>query len=507
MPTASTPRGSWQFWSITLLASAGLAGCGGGGDAPTQAQLSDITVGTPTPGTSAFNASVTLQGTSVSGLASVAYVIAAKPGSVSKPVHVTYSMAALQRRGDATVGSGTLTLPLFGLYDASTNPVSISLTYSDQSVQQLLVNVTTVAWVDPLAVYQHPMVNVSRAAGSTLGYDFFAIKPSGGPLVVVDTDGAVRWAGPPNLGAMATAYEAGGFVIGSPDSSAYTRVEWDGTTTSGALPSTYAYFRHNIDPGKAGLLGDLDTAVNVESTLVEFDPGSSKVTQSWDMAALISAYMTSQGDDASAFVRPGSDWFHLNSSTYDPSDDTVILSSRENFVIKVDYSTGRIIWILGDPTKYWTTFPSLRAKALTLIGGGLVPIGQHAVSITTDGRLMLFNDGTASLSQPAGAPAGSSRSYSAVSVYTIDPVAMTAQESWDFSYGQSTYSAICSSAYQAGDGSVLIDYADVEGGAAARVVGLDPTGQVVFDFRYASSSACASAWNSIPVPLDALTFN
>jgi Arylsulfotransferase (ASST). len=29
----------------------------------------------------------------------------------------------------------------------------------------------------------------------------------------------------------------------------------------------------------------------------------------------------------------------------------VIVSSRENFVIAIDYETGAIKWILGDPTK------------------------------------------------------------------------------------------------------------------------------------------------------------
>ena len=43
-----------------------------------------------------------------------------------------------------------------------------------------------------------------------------------------------------------------------------------------------------------------------------------------------------------------------------------MVSSRENFVMKLDYHTGNIIWILWDPSKYWYTFPSLRAKALTL---------------------------------------------------------------------------------------------------------------------------------------------
>lgn len=106
----------------------------------------------------------------------------------------------------------------------------------------------------------------------------------------------------------------------------------------------------------------------------------------WQLGAILGAYMESQGDDPSAFVRPGTDWFHNNAATYDPVDDSVIISSRENFVIKLDYSTGRIIWILGDPTKYWYTFPSLRAKALTLAPGGLYPIGQHAVSISSDGH-------------------------------------------------------------------------------------------------------------------------
>ena len=133
--------------------------------------------------------------------------------------------------------------------------------------------------------------------------------------------------------------------------------------------------------------------------------------QTFDMADILTSYMQANGDDASAFVRPGIDWFHVNASTYDPSDNTVIVSSRENFLIKVNYSTHDIVWILGDPTKYWYTFPSLRAKALTLNAGGDYPIGQHAVSITSDGYVMVFNDGYGSVNQPSGEPAGLTRTY------------------------------------------------------------------------------------------------
>src|SRR5207302_1325751 len=145
---------------------------------------------------------------------------------------------------------------------------------------------------------------------------------------------------------------------------------------------------------------------------------------------------------------------------------------------------GEVIWILGDPTKYWYTFPSLRAKALTLADGGLYPIGQHAVSITRDGLLLLFNDGAESFNQPAGQPSGASRTYSAVSAYVINASALTAREAWRFDYDQTVLSRVCSSAYEMLDGSLLITYSVADGGNHARVVGLDSAHDVVFDFEY-----------------------
>ena len=52
--------------------------------------------------------------------------------------------------------------------------------------------------------------------------------------------------------------------------------------------------------------------------------------------------MRDAGDDATAFVLSGVDWFHLNGSVYDARDDSVIVSSRENFLIKLDYRTAQI---------------------------------------------------------------------------------------------------------------------------------------------------------------------
>jgi hypothetical protein len=288
----------------------------------------------------------------------------------------------------------------------------------------------------------------------------------------------------------------------------------DGTLTQDPLPeSAYTNFNHDIADGKQGLLAEVDAAsagvASIESNVIELQHSSSNsnnevsVPHSWDLAAILSAYMSSEGDDAAAFVRPGVDWFHSNSAIYDSSDDSIIVSSRENFVMKLDYETGAIIWILGDPTKYWYTFPSLRAKALTLAPGGLYPIGQHALSITADGLLMLFNDGTGSVNEPPGAPAGETRYFSAVSAYSIDAQARSATEVWDYDAGRQIFSAICSSAYEAGDQSLLIDYAFAHNGTQALLVGLDPHHNTVFEFAY-PTSGCDTAWNARPVALDDL---
>jgi hypothetical protein len=502
-----------------LLGTAMLvAACGGASTTPSPASLaltsnaseaagSNITMVDQRPGATPFIQLLYFQGSSLAQLAGVTFTIAPKPGSVSKPVNVWYSVAALGERAYLSANQSNLTLPVFGLYAGYANQVAVQFQFQDGTTQSLPVTVTTASYVDPSEIYATPTIVQPRAAGSALGFDFFYMKSAIGSPVVVDTDAAVRWVVPGIANATSTLFQNGEFVIGDPALPIVYRLLLDGTQTQSPLgSSTYIEFHHNIDPGNRGLFAEVnaetDGVENVESTVVEMtDVGA--ILDTWNLADILSAYMQSQGDDGSAFVRPGVDWFHNNSTTYDASDNSIIVSSRENFVIKLDYQTGQIIWILGDPTKYWYTFPSLRAKALTLAPGGLYPIGQHAVSIMSDGSLLLFNDGLGSQNEPAGAPGGENRTYSAVSDYSIDAASMTATNTWNFDYGQSIYSTICSSAYEASSQSILVDYAVADNGTEARLVGLDSSHNVVFDFQYATGS-CDSSWNAVPIAFDNL---
>ena len=181
-----------------------------------------------------------------------------------------------------------------------------------------------------------------------------------------------------------------------------------------------------------------------------------------------------------------------------------MVSSRENFVICLDYDTGAIKWILGDTDKKWFQFPSLRKFALGLGLNTLPPIGQHALSFADDDKLLLFDDGQNSATQ---IPPGMSRSYSAPRKYDINLTDKIAKEVWNYPNGQSLFSPYCSSVYEDLPNSYLIDYAiiiNLGTTSYSELLGLEPSGATVFDYRYPGN--CVVAWNSIPVHPDGMRF-
>lgn len=472
-----------------------------------------ITIVGQSAGPTAFIADLQLMANVPTAVKSIGFTITPKPGSVTRPISATYTADYLQSRGYFNLQTGAITLPVFGLYANYSNTVTINSCFFDNSTQQNMVSVSTGVFNDSCG-YSSPMVNQARTSDTSLSYDYMLLKSNCGnnqSPVIVDTDGAVRWIGTAGLNAYASIFFQNSFYIASPPPSSsnvtgITRMELDGTYTFVKDYSNMGVTwsgHHNYDPGKQGILIGVDTTAWTESVIFEIDT-SGNVLNTWDLAQIISDAMTAGGDDPSQFVQPApNDWFHNNSATYRASDDSLIVSSRENFVIALDYSTGAIKWILGDPTKQWYQFPSLRKYALTLGTNSLPPIGQHAVSITSDDDLLLFDDGQNSLDH---SPPGASRSYSAPRKYQLDLTNNVATEVWNYPNGQSIYSAFCSSVYEDAPLNYLIDYAVANGGTTAILMGLNSTGNKIFDYRYNAGTACGFAWNTIPIHLENLLF-
>jgi hypothetical protein len=261
---------------------------------------------------------------------------------------------------------------------------------------------------------------------------------------------------------------------------------------------------HNIDRGKVGIILDATTTTYLGSTLIEVDV-SGTVLKRWEMSDIISAAMIAGGDDPDQFVYAAPiDWFHINGCTYNRADDSLIVSSRENFLICLDYQTSAIKWILGDPTKKWYEFPSLRQFALTFAPGSLPPIGQHAPSITYDQNLLVLDNGQQSVFQ---VPRGEQRGYASPRKYEVDLNAKIATEVWNFEMGQSIVCPLCGSVYEDAPMNYLIDYSfeHVGQNIFAHLLGLNAAGETIFSYQYPAMD-CGTIYRAIPLHLESTKF-
>lgn len=484
----------------------------GAGQVFSQSSLPAITVTGQTPGLTPFVARVQLHTNNAGDLRSVAFKVTPKAGSVTRPVSAVYYADYLAARGYLDVAGGQVGVPVFGLYANYANTVTVTARFANGLTRQQTVVVTTPAFNDPYSLGS-PTVVQPRTNSTALSYDYVVLKNLGGTQspTVIDTDGAVRWIGETGEAYFSSIFFDNSFYIahsppGGGVQTGFDRLELDGTYTFLADYRNIGVTltsHHNADPGKRGVLLPVDTTVDKESVVLEVDT-TGNVLKSWNLAEIISAAMRAGGDDPAQFVpRNGDDWFHNNANTYRRSDDTIILSSRENFVIAIDYTTGAIKWILGDSAKKWYQFASLRKYALALTPGSLPPIGQHAVSITHDDHLLLFDNGTDSAYQM---PKGNLRTYSTPRKYRIDTQAMTATETLSDPASGSIYSAFISSVYEDDPANYLIDYANVYMNNVwiySDLLGLDASGARIFEYRYPTTTF---AWNAIPIHFENLVF-
>jgi len=488
-----------------FTALAALAGCiaapAGFAQAPSTAAAPTLAITSIEPGPTPFVSFVTIAGPAVDKITSVAFSVVPKASSTTLPVSATY---ARQRLTTAT--AHTLIIPVFGLYANRTN--TVRLTYSGHGLRgSVNAQIVTAPWDNSLAAaYAGKTDVVPRNNTIRLNFSFFMLKAWAGGThpVVMDTDGEVRWCGTAGPGNQGSIFMQNGFYVG--DNSLLRRIELDGSASVVADYSALGYwnFHHNIDPGKTGMLIDINHDADIESEIIEAD-ASGNLLNSWNLATILEDAIVAGGEDPSSFVRTGNydDWFHNNAATYWKAKDSLVVSSRENFVIGIGYETKEIKWILGDTNKAWfQNFKSLRKYALTLTGNSIAPIGQHAVSITANGQLMLFDDGLPSYNQ---SPAGISRDYSAPRRYTIDDKKMEATEVWNFEHGQAIYSPICSSIYQ-DNGSFLIDYAAENWGQDIRLLGLDNRGRTAFEYVF-NGLNWSAGWNAIQIHLENLHFH
>ena len=475
-----------------------------------EADDTTITITGHTAGATPFISNLTLDVSNTAVLKSIQFAITPKPGSVTRALSGTCGNDYLLSRGfEQPPPTRSVIVPVYGLYAGYANTVTLTYRFLDGSSKQAVTSITTATFDDQGCGYDIPTKLQPRTNSTSLGYDYIIVK--GGCNIfspaIIDTDGALRWVGTAGLGGGSAAFFDN--AVYSAHGHQLFRIELDGAFTLLGDYSSLGIvnFNHNIDDGKVGIILEADTTAYFNSTNIEVDAYSGTVLKTWNLADIISAAMIAGGDDPSHFVYPTpTDWFHGNSATYNRADDSVIISSRENFLICLDYETSAIKWILGDPTKEWYQFPSLRKFALTLPAGSLPPIGQHAISVTYDQDILLFDNGQNSIFH---VPQGEERDYSSPRRYEIDLSAKTATEVWNFDLGQSLWCPFCGSVYEDAPHNYLVDFTFINGVQTqswAQLMGLNAADQTIFRYQYSSLPGCVVAFNAVPIHLENTKF-
>ncbi|MDN3714484.1 aryl-sulfate sulfotransferase [Vibrio breoganii] len=497
----------YAFISIALLF---LVGCNDNDNDSAQTMADEVReqlmISEADTASSVFISSLNLE-VPTENISAVEFSIAPKDGSFSEAISAQYKISSLN------YNDASLMLPIWGMYENFDNSIEVTLYFQDDSKISDTVILTAPPYVDSNEIFDRIIKNESPTnEGISFSYFYLENNTDQGP-VIVDIDGNVRWTFNPEMLSEPGHYRAAYFTSGGfkvQNGNKLITLNLDGTISEVLISAdglSDIVPHHETTVGKRGYLLNINTTksgVNiVEAIVIEVD-GNGQLIQEWDFGEIISNYMLENGDDPSTFVIDGVDWFHMNSAIYDPSDDSIIASSRENFVIKVDYETKKIIWILGDETKYWATFPSL--LTLSLSSNDIKPMGEHALSLV-NGELMLFNNGQASFNQPDGAPVGETLSSSLGMKWAIDMGNMTATNTWTYDSG--LYSDICSSIYEK-EGDHLVTYSSVDrrDPSLSRAIfrGIDASQNVLFEFEHSNKGGACVTWNSDILNLSNLNF-
>ncbi|MEK9678259.1 MAG: aryl-sulfate sulfotransferase [Rhodospirillaceae bacterium] len=124
------------------------------------------------------------------------------------------------------------------------------------------------------------------------------------------------------------------------------------------------------------------------------------------------------------------DWTHGNGVSYDPYDDSVLISLRhQDAVVKIDKKTKEIKWILGDHRGWEGDFKS---KLLTRTGDFRWHYHGHNPRVTGENKFVMYDNGVIR-NMPPGPIAPPHQCFARALEYEVNPETMEVSELWSSS--------------------------------------------------------------------------
>jgi arylsulfate sulfotransferase len=386
---------------------------------------------------------------------------------VETPISTTLTTRLLGQGGDPPIERTSdrpatqHELAILGLYPGAENLVEFSLTTASGVSLTDTVRVSTEALPDFLPDVE---ITVFTSGQTEPGWTLSSVSIGvGGRFeshpIMFDERGQVRWyldlSGFSDLVFAVEPLRNGNLLIAQ--DRAVFEMDRLGTEVNRWEHPNHVFHHDVIEKPDGNLIVSVDVVgrETVEDHIIEIDRATGDIVREWDMRTVLDI-------DRFDYLQNATDWFHMNAVWFDPSDQGLIISGRNQGVVKVSREN-ELVWILA-PHRGWGSAgvngdgENTADYLLTAVDANGTPYeadvqdgmlraadfdwswGQHAPMILPNGNVFIFDNGNRR--RFSAAPPYFSRGVE----YEIDEEAMTVREVWEYGTdrGRGYYSAIIS---------------------------------------------------------------
>lgn len=392
-------------------------------------------------------------------------------------------------------------VPILGLYSDTENEVTVTLTDESGNSMEKKVTIKTGTLAKSIANIEVKEADTTKMELGDSELTF--VVPSTKRAYAFDANGDVRW--------YSTRYNSHIFKELDNGNLLYlTKESNDADTYNVLLETDYLgkiYHRYDFssssaanDTGKSEgemtvihhdgielpsgnfLLTVNDGSNYIEDTMIELNRETGEIEKTIDLKDILPEAFYEDYDSTSR--EDGKvDWFHQNSVEYDEADDSIIISGRhQDTIMKIDYSTNEIKWIMGDSSGWPDSYQKYFLKGDVKASGG-----QHAAIVlsdqdendeTTD---ILYYDNNISVTR---GDEETSEQYSEARQVRINEAEMTIEEVWTFGedLGEDYYTKIIGSArYLSNTGNRLVNFGYRDEGQTSSIMEVTEEGETVLN--------------------------
>lgn len=227
--------------------------------------------------------------------------------------------------------------------------------------------------------------------------------------------------------------------------------------------------------------------ISEEEVIIEIDRISGSIIKQWDFRDILDIDRTPIPS-----TRPD-DWLHINAIQYDENDHSIIVSGRsQSTVVKIDYETSKIKWILSNHNLWKSEFQSYLLAPVDASGNAVNtaevdfwPSGQHSPRFNEKRNLILYDNGD--YRRFYDDPMSSSDSYSRFVEYKINETDRTIQIIRQFDYAKSLFTKYTGSVnYLKSTNTTLIGYMYL---TFPKILEIDQNNEILFEANFSNDLA------------------